>query len=45
MFTLGAERGRILFRAAQILRERNEELALLEVLDTGTMISLNRDNR
>jgi betaine-aldehyde dehydrogenase len=31
----GAERGRILNRAAAILRERNEELARLEVLDTG----------
>ena len=31
----GAERGRILNRAARLLRERNEELARLEVLDTG----------
>ncbi|HJV27422.1 MAG TPA: betaine-aldehyde dehydrogenase [Aromatoleum sp.] len=31
----GAERGRILNRAARILRERNRELAELEVLDTG----------
>ncbi|TCK02616.1 betaine-aldehyde dehydrogenase [Marinobacterium mangrovicola] len=31
----GAERGRILMRAVQILRERNDELADLEVLDTG----------
>jgi hypothetical protein len=31
----GAERGRIMFRAAQLLRDRNEELAMLEVLDTG----------
>lgn len=31
----GAERGRILMRAVAILRERNDELALLEVLDTG----------
>ena len=31
----GAERGRILNRAVQILRERNDELAALEVLDTG----------
>ncbi|MCI0545234.1 MAG: betaine-aldehyde dehydrogenase, partial [Actinobacteria bacterium] len=31
----GAERGRILNRAASILRDRNEELARLEVLDTG----------
>ncbi len=31
----GVERGRILQRAVAILRERNDELALLEVLDTG----------
>ncbi|WP_293266986.1 betaine-aldehyde dehydrogenase [Neptunomonas sp.] len=31
----GAERGRILMRAVSILRERNDELAMLEVLDTG----------
>ena len=31
----GAERGRILNRAALLLRERNDELARLEVLDTG----------
>jgi betaine-aldehyde dehydrogenase len=31
----GAERGRILNRAVGLLRERNEELARLEVLDTG----------
>ncbi|BBB30268.1 betaine-aldehyde dehydrogenase [Neptunomonas japonica] len=31
----GAERGRILMRAVAILRERNDELAMLEVLDTG----------
>jgi len=31
----GAERGRILHRAAQLLRERNDELAALEVQDTG----------
>src|SRR5699024_10190610 len=35
----GAERGRILGRAAQLLRERNDELARLEVLDTGKPIS------
>ncbi len=29
------ERGRILLKAAQILRDRNDELALLEVRDTG----------
>ncbi len=29
------ERSRILFKAAQLLREHNEELARLEVLDTG----------
>lgn len=31
----GAERGRILNKAVSILRQRNEELARLEVLDTG----------
>ena len=31
----GTERGRILRRAADILRERNEELALLETRNTG----------
>ncbi|MCB5160441.1 betaine-aldehyde dehydrogenase [Marinomonas algarum] len=31
----GVERGRILMRAVALLRERNDELALLEVLDTG----------
>ncbi|UXI03548.1 betaine-aldehyde dehydrogenase [Photobacterium sp. TY1-4] len=31
----GAERGRILMRAVTILRERNDELAALEVKDTG----------
>lgn len=31
----GMERSRILRRAVEILRERNDELALLEVLDTG----------
>jgi betaine-aldehyde dehydrogenase len=35
----GAERGRILNRAAGLLRERNEELARLEVLDTGKPIA------
>lgn len=34
----GAERGRILNRAARILRERNDELARLEVRDTGKPI-------
>jgi betaine-aldehyde dehydrogenase len=34
----GAERGRILNRAAQLLRARNRELAELEVLDTGKPI-------
>jgi betaine-aldehyde dehydrogenase len=36
--TPGAERGRILNRAAQLLIERNEELARLECLDTGKPI-------
>ena len=31
----GAERGRVLQRAAQLLRERNDELARLEVSDCG----------
>lgn len=35
----GAERGRILQRAVTILRERNDELARLEVLDTGKPIA------
>lgn len=35
----GTERGRILSRAVAILRERNDELAHLEVLDTGKPIS------
>ncbi len=34
----GAERGRILLRAAQLLRERNRELAELEVRDNGKPI-------
>ncbi|WP_434361298.1 betaine-aldehyde dehydrogenase [Parasalinivibrio latis] len=34
----GTERGRILNRAVAILRERNDELAMLEVLDTGKPI-------
>ena len=34
----GAARGRILHRAAQILRERNQELAELETRDTGKPI-------
>ncbi len=34
----GTERGRILNRAAQLLRERNDELAALEVQDTGKPI-------
>lgn len=35
----GAERGRILQRAVALLRERNDELARLEVLDTGKPIA------
>ncbi|MGP9822100.1 betaine-aldehyde dehydrogenase [Salinarimonas sp. NSM] len=35
----GVERGRILMRAAALLRERNEELARLETRDTGRPIS------
>lgn len=34
----GAERGRILHRAAQIIRDRNEDLSVLETLDTGKPI-------
>lgn len=34
----GAERGRIMNEAARILRARNDELAALEVLDTGKPI-------
>ncbi len=34
----GAERGRILKRVAALLRERNDELALLETRDTGKPI-------
>lgn len=34
----GAERGRVLHRAAQLLRARNRELAELEVQDTGKPI-------
>lgn len=34
----GAERGRILKRAAELLRARNDELARLETLDTGKPI-------
>jgi betaine-aldehyde dehydrogenase len=33
--TLPAERGRVLRRAADIIRERNRELSTLETLDTG----------
>ncbi|MEM8589337.1 MAG: betaine-aldehyde dehydrogenase [Pseudomonadota bacterium] len=35
----GAERGRILTRAATILRDRNDEIARLETLDTGKPIA------
>ncbi|OOV85951.1 betaine-aldehyde dehydrogenase [Oceanospirillum linum] len=34
----GIERGRILNKAVALLRERNDELAMLEVLDTGKPI-------
>ena len=36
------ERGRVLTRAAQIMRERNEELSQLETLDTGKPIQETR---
>ena len=35
----GAQRGRVLMNAVRLLRERNDELAELEVLDTGKPIS------
>lgn len=35
----GAERGRVLRRAADLLRERNRELSVLETLDTGKPLS------
>jgi betaine-aldehyde dehydrogenase len=35
----GAQRGRVLNRAVQLLRQRNDELAALEVADTGKPIS------
>ena len=38
----GAERGRILQRAVRLLRERNEELAQLETLNTGKPIQETR---
>jgi betaine-aldehyde dehydrogenase len=38
----GAERGRILQRAARLLRERNDELAHLETLNTGKPIQETR---
>jgi betaine-aldehyde dehydrogenase len=38
----GAARGRVLQRAAQLLRERNEELAHLETLNTGKPIQETR---
>ena len=38
----GAERGRILHKAARLLRERNEELAHLETLNTGKPIQETR---
>jgi betaine-aldehyde dehydrogenase len=38
----GAERGRILQRAARMLRERNDELAHLETLNTGKPIQETR---
>ena len=38
----GAERGRILQRAVRLLRERNDELAMLETLNTGKPIQETR---
>src|ERR1700683_2949557 len=40
--TTGAERGRVLRRVAQMLRERNDELAELETRDTGKPIQETR---
>lgn len=37
--TPGMERGRILLRAAEIMRRRRQELAMIEVIDTGKPIS------
>ena len=37
--TSGAERGRVLRKAAELLRERNQALSELETLDTGKPIS------
>ena len=39
----GAERGRILMEAVRLLRARNDELAEIEVLDTGKPISEARE--
>ena len=39
----GTERGRVLYKANQILRDRNDELAKLETLDTGKPIQESRD--
>ena len=39
----GVERGRVLLRACQLLREKNEELARLETLDTGKPIQESRE--
>src|SRR6185312_4691273 len=36
----GVQRGRILMNAVRLLRERNDELARLEVLDTGKAIAV-----
>ncbi|MBO0664251.1 betaine-aldehyde dehydrogenase [Jiella sp. MQZ9-1] len=38
----GAERSRVLRRAAELMRERNEELSQLETLDTGKAIQETR---
>ncbi|MBV8910638.1 MAG: transcriptional regulator BetI, partial [Gammaproteobacteria bacterium] len=38
----GAERGRVLLRAAQLLREHNEELSILETRNTGKPIQETR---
>jgi aldehyde dehydrogenase (NAD+) len=38
----GAERGRVLYRLAAIMRERSEELALLESIDAGKPLAATR---
>jgi acyl-CoA reductase-like NAD-dependent aldehyde dehydrogenase len=37
--TSAAERGRVLFEAARIMKERNGELAMVETIDAGSVVS------